>query len=585
MSSLKFITSKDAPIISSPRHKSWVDNRDRVYEQLNVANKLAFLLDQSLIINYLERAYSGFIPGNEIAYDTGILYLITNYKNDFIIPALADIARLAAYEDDNSILRRQLDQVQIVAGVSTDTLDSDLCVQILTNNPFDNMVKAYDITFYRPYLLFLERVYKDSTIEIDHVSDAKNFTVSDMVTIPSFSITQSNIIVVSYEQRFSSYKYDAKKHTGLEKTLQIKSPSILSFLYGYDWSTWSFHGLLGVLAGMCLELDANAIPSGSLMRLYYTLYRVVFGWAPHAHTRANSSIGLSSDIAIIKRCVLTFIAAVCERYKTKIDNTEVLATLATLGDDASTNNLHSYLSAKDTPDTSSVEMYTNFKKSVLGTFEELGFIKSKEQSLNQLVALQARFDKEVSASIKNAKYLDELDPYLADSTVDFTAINATGTGTTTAAAGGYYNADTEQPAGTEDPEDPEEAVEPESPDSDDVNPSSDPTTMPGGDNEEMEDDEDTHTQEPLPVVGDKRGIRLILSGDENTDTVLYRFELKAYVDGLLANPPKYLDVQTINYLKRLKAFWWNCLSVQTLYDVLNSMVKLPKEYRIKKVKR
>ena len=87
---------------------------------------------------------------------------------------------------------------------------------------------------------------------------------------------------------FSSYTYNAKQHAELDKTLNIGSSSMLSFLFGYDWSTWTLNGLLGALAGMCLELDANAIPCGSMAWMYYFLYRKIFGWTPHATTAANS---------------------------------------------------------------------------------------------------------------------------------------------------------------------------------------------------------------------------------------------------------------------------------------------------------
>jgi len=575
-SSLKFITSKDTPI-----YEPWLKNRDLAYSKLSIRDKIGFLMDQAVIVNYLTRCFGSFDPSTELVYNTGSLYLITSYKTDFLIPE----TRILKSEYDikeSAVAMDFVDQIESLLGIGAAMVDSELCLGCLKNDT-EAYIRTFNISFYRPYLLFIERAQTEAWIDIDNITAAGNFSVNDTTTIPGFSISDSNILVVSYDQRFTSYIYNAKKHAELDKALNIGRSSVLSFLYGYDWSTWTFNGLLGVLAGMCLELDANAIPSGSVAWVYYFLYRKVFGWTPHATTRANS-LGLSPDTVSSRRCVLSFISAVRGRYKVTIDDISLVEKILAVGSDDDADNLHKYLTAKDASDIS-VEMYTAFKKSIFGTFEELDFKRSKKQSLNKLTALRARFNKEVSTSLANATSVSELDAYLRDTTFSIYASIEAGKRATTAknAAGGmFFNADTEQTA--EEPSDEEEdTAKPESPDSDDNNPDSDPATMPGGDNEEMEDGE-THTQEPLPAVGDKRGIKLTLSSDENTDTVLYRFELKAYVETLLANPPKYLDVQTISYLKRLLAFWWNCLSVQTLYDVLNSMVKVPKDYRIKKVK-
>ena len=574
--SLKFITSNDSPIF-----EPWVKNRDAAYKELDSLNKLIFLLDQSVIVSYISKCFGTFDPSSSVVYDTGALYLITSYKNDFIIP---EITTLKA---DPEITKTQmytdiLDQIDSLLGISTFRVDSKLCIGLLESAR--DYIRAFDISFYRPYLLFLEKSLTEAWLDEKDIHEANNFSVLDSVSIPGLSISDSSILVVSYDQRFSSYTYNAKQHAELDKVLNIGSSSILSFLFGYDWSTWTLNGLLGALAGMCLELDANAIPCGSMAWMYYFLYRKIFGWTPHATTVANS-LGLSPEIVSSRRCVLSFVSAVRSRYKVAIDDVSLIEKILATDSNDDTDNLHKYLTAKDASDIS-VEMYTAFKKSIFGTFEELDFMKSKKQSLNKLIALRARFNKEVSTSLSKATSLGDLDAYLKDTTFNLYAAIEAGKRMTKAknAAGGYFDADTGQDTDESSDNTEEDTVKPESPDSDDNNPNSEPVTAPGGDNDEMLEDGDTHTQEPLPVVSDKRGVQLALSTGESTDTVLYRFELKAYVETLLANPPKYLDVQTISYLKRLLAFWWNCLSVQTLYDVLNSMVKVPKDYRIKKVK-
>lgn len=588
----KFITSKNCPV-----HSDWFNDMPSAYRQAPIKDKLAFLLHQCVMLNYIDRAYDAFDITTDCVYDNGTLYLITRFKEDFIIPNIAALKGEINEHDNAKVNERILEQIEYLANYNRSVgvvLDAKFCIAALGSYGSDDVPLVFaesDASFYEPYLLFVEKTsVTDNLVDLSKLPSSAyiNFARAEEASIPSFSLL-NNLLVVDFDQRTVGYNYDARKHLELIQSLNVKSSSILSYLYGYNWRGWSINGFLGVLAGMCLELDANLIPNGSILWMYYFLYRKVFKWKPHASTWENA-LRTSPDIIISKRWVMSLLSAIRNRYVVKLDDIELLKDLLDIRDkDIGEDSLHEYLNAKDASGVS-VEMYTGFKRSVFGTFEELDFKKSKRQSLDELVALQARSDIEVYASLKNASKVSDLPMYLQDSTFSLDEV-LTGTRVQKAknvAGGSYFNADADAGQGVEEPEgdDPEdegEAMKPDEPDSDDQNPDSDPATMPGSDNEEMEED-DTHTQEPLPVVSDKRGVRLDLSPNESTDTVLYRFELKAYVDTLLANPPKYLDAQTIVYLKKLKAFWWNCLSVQTLYHVLNSVVKVPKAYRIKKIK-
>lgn len=88
----------------------------------------------------------------------------------------------------------------------------------------------------------------------------------------------------------------------------------------------------------------------------------------------------------------------------------------------------------------------------------------------------------------------------------------------------------------------------------------------------------------MPDMDDKKGVKLELSAGETANSVLYRIELEAYIDSLLANPPKFLSTQKVEFLKRVKAYWINRLSVESLCNLLNSIIRLPKELTIKKNK-
>ena len=63
-------------------------------------------------------------------------------------------------------------------------------------------IRAFDISFYRPYLLFLEKALTEAWLDEKDIHEANNFSVSDSVSIPGLSISDSSILVVSYDQRF-----------------------------------------------------------------------------------------------------------------------------------------------------------------------------------------------------------------------------------------------------------------------------------------------------------------------------------------------------------------------------------------------
>lgn len=594
-SSFKFITSKNCPI-----DRGWHSDLHTAYRQATVREKITFLMHQSVMVNYIDRAYDSYDPSSGCAYDNGALYLIKRFKEGFIWPSIASLKEEFNEGLDNKSYLDMLESIEYLShyGESVGaSLDVKLVMAVLEQFK-ENVPMVFsdsDNSFYEPYLRFVETTgVTDDLVDIAKApkSALVSFKVNGEVSVPSFSLLDG-LLVVDFDQRMPGYEYDAEKHVELTMSLNTRTSSIMSYLYGYNWSTCTINGFLGTLASMCLELDANLIPRGSIMWMYYFLYRKVFKWNPHVNIWENA-LRASPSIVTARRWTISMMTAVRSRYNVKLNDIALLKDILELeGEDISEDSLHSYLNAKDASGVS-VEMYTGFKRSVFGTFEELDFKKTKRQSLDKLISLQARSDNEVYAILRNAKRVRDLPAYLQDCTFNLEEllVGVPVRKAKNVAGGPYFNADAdagqagqppEQP-GEKTPEEEGDDTKPDEPDSGDQNPDADPVTMPGGDNTEMEE-EDTHTQDqPLPVVSDKRGVRLDLSPNENTDTVLYRFELKAYVDTLLANPPKYLDAQTITYLKKLKAFWWNILSVQTLYHVLNSVVKVPKAYRIKKIK-
>jgi hypothetical protein len=85
-------------------------------------------------------------------------------------------------------------------------------------------------------------------------------------------------------------------------------------------------------------------------------------------------------------------------------------------------------------------------------------------------------------------------------------------------------------------------------------------------------------------VSDKEGVKLELTSSETTDTVFYRMELKSYLDGIISDPPKTISQQKLQVLRRIEAFWLNILTPQCIYDLINSIIKLPEMFKIHKAK-
>ena len=116
------------------------------------------------------------------------------------------------------------------------------------------------------------------------------------------------------------------------------------------------------------------------------------------------------------------------------------------------------------------------------------------------------------------------------------------------------------------------------------------TTQPVVPDTNPEGTEDTthntqHTQVPdMPNMDDKKGVKLELSAGETANSVLYRIELESFIDSLLANSPNFLSAQKVELLKRIKAYWLNRLSPESLVNLLNSIIKLPKHLNINKNK-
>ena len=577
MSFLKFIVKADAEC-----NQAWLHDVESAYHHASPQEKAFFLMDQSVMCNYLMRLYG----------EDGLPVLLSHYKNTLISWFLPDLAKLytnVEKSERDPMVHLAYNNVCILLGTTPGKLDASECIKVLSAKL--DVPVASDASFYAPYVQFVERTFGLYT-ELEQVAANRSFKVSEPATIPSFKIIGRHL-TVRYEVLFPSYNFDYKSAGQFHKE-HIPVDSILSYWSGYNWTGRTFSGVIGVLAAQCLERDTNAIPKGSKMLGYLEIYNKLFNG-----TGISDSLALSSDTTIQRRHLTAFISYLRSRYNVIIDDPKLLGRFisGTPGDDS--KKLQDYL-VTESPSDVSVEMYNAFKKSRFGTFSELDFVYNgrtgRENQTGYLNAKDPKKEDDPDAKQdtpestedpkeepkkkeepKEAENALPEPPSLDEGKPEDTAPENSGTNTDDDATNAEPNtgnqdspAEDNSASGTTDAET-----------TPDEEPNSDTSSTDGSGGN------DTHTHNtqklpPVPKLDDKRGVKLSLSEGESTNTVLYRKELGAYIDSLLANPPSSLSVQAISTLKIIRSSWLNMLSVTELYDFLRALVKLPKSITIKK---
>lgn len=548
---------------------NWREDPDHAYKTATIAEKAVFLLDQSIILNYLCRLY-----GDE----EKLPVLLKDYREHVIRWYVPSVKSEFYKRDADPVVKMSYQNIEVLLGLSNGKVDADLVQKVLSIH-MPSIPHAVDASFYAPYVQFVERSADALRGTNDEaVNKLKSISVPVAVAIPSFSMNGRSIYV-NYETLFPSYLLEYKALGKLAED-GICPSTIWAYWSGYNWRGIDFSGVMGVLAAQCLERDANAIPKGSNMFGLYSVYQTV--------VPQTNRIDQSNSLALLsetkhRRCVIKFLCHLRTVWGVKIDDVELMDKLILSSgmDDATT--LHKFLMSKDTREIS-VEMYNVFMRSCFGTFSELDMVVNGSKSQRNL-----------SGSLRNAKKTEEDDPdaqqdddnpesrkkqkkagnetapgeesKTGDATTDEATQNDPNEGNQDSPAGGDNAADS-NPGGNQPDAKPDEEFR---------NPDESSAT----DQRET----DTHTQQKIPSVpklDDKRGVKLSLSEGETTSSVLYRKELEAYIDSLLANPPSILSTQTIAAIKKLRAHWLHLLSVKDLHDILSAMVRLPKSITIKR---
>lgn len=94
----------------------------------------------------------------------------------------------------------------------------------------------------------------------------------------------------------------------------------------------------------------------------------------------------------------------------------------------------------------------------------------------------------------------------------------------------------------------------------------------------------TETEEEGLELGDEKGITIELAKGETLNTYIFRKELGQHITAILNAPPKFLDSIQLQYLKHIKMYWINLLSIKCVTDMISRVVKIPIFIKLKATK-
>ena len=609
MSYIKFINA------NSPIPSAWRGNADQAYRSLTDIERAYFIFDQVLVFRYLYLAYGGGIP-----------ILIRNYGKVTWERVRGLITQKEAYErsDDRTKIEKAafITLVSIIAKIAGGWAIEN------TNEVIDWLHRNARSTGRYPKAIIDNPVclaFYDTFIKYLNPSNRNNgFSTNESVCIPSICLL-GQTIVMCYDAVYSGYSMNKKLQDNLEKA-HIVSNSFFDFISGFNFRNDKQNGLfnlVGILLTYSLDLDTSWLYVGytdspqvldnprskfGLMdnirntsnesKIFSFLRRAMTNFCAFIQTPFDELEAQSGNS--FRQIFVSFLIALHRQYGLVFDNDSIAILSKALGNQE--QGLLSYLNASNLNDVSS-ESIQEFKNSVFSEFSELHIgnrIAHKED--HSSLGVQKR---DIASLEENLKAMRTHDAAITGPAPLKDAAGDAGNSGTNSAAGKKLDQaldsmpiddSTESGEGTAEGSD-------QGNESGDVGATGDDDT-PGTKSEEGEDEtankegkDDTeksddkkkddqrdkismHPVPDLPNVSDKEGVKLELTSSETTDTVFYRMELKAYIDGVLSNPPKTISQQKIQVLKKIEAYWLNILTPQCLYDMINTVIKLPSEFEI-----
>lgn len=554
-----------------PVHQAWTNNPDTAYEALSPKDTAEYLLEQALFVHLVNTIYNGKPP-----------ILLAGYLRS-LQGKFRELNRLnSTTAQDIDFKNRAFIAERLVSGTDFNARDAIALLDAQALNPaYPHPFGPEGSAFYKPYLQYYST--QDSTENID---------VQSPCALPVFSLRARTLFVGS--MKFMGYHMnDALRKDLAKEPFPIAPRNYLAFLSGCNWKESELGSLLGILASYCFDLDRTNAPAGSPENIYATVRAVLTEYKP-AISQSVVSLCQSFDDINYRRSLISLLRALRSVYGLKIENSSLVAELLGNEKEKGINDLNAYLSA-DSAASVSVEQRNAFRKSVFAQYEELSIesrdarrkacvspsgkvpptpadIRQLKETLDALYLKDIQItgpapltDKKKAADANAESALD-----IGDDFEKGVSDNPTGDDPGAGGDAGATGADDTPGTGSDGSD-----VPPATPNGDPGANANPDQATPGN--------PDTHVPN-LPEVSDKTGIRIELSSSETTDTVLYRRELADFINKVIDNPPKGMSIEKIEALKNVRAYWLNLLSVQSAYDIINFLVKLPPMFKLKQSK-
>ena len=514
----------------------WMSDPVRRFRNATPAEKSRFCLEQAIMLSYFTYLYG-----------KNSTLLLAQYREFFTKWYMDDLKDMLDTNQADYI-RPIYTTCSILLGTMPGKIDSKEVFRYLADDTID-CPHAVDKSFYEPYLKFKENVSDlRQYVENEQMNKVRSFTISHPCTIPSFKIS-GRYVIVNYEMELSSYSFS---YTNLKDIIEdmLEVDTIFTFLAGYHWSGKNTTGVFGVLASQCLTYDLNDLDPDSPMLGFVEIYTKI----TNSEFKPENSQALSTALTSQRRKIVRFLIYLRKHHRIVFEDINMLADYADSVDNDDNHPLKQYFISL--PQEISSEAYAAFRNSRFAKFEELDKLRKGYRN-----AAAGGDDQGAATSGSDD----------AESSIKGTAPKSENQSTGDELKG------LESPTGIQDSSKDDDNASQDNPDSD--------TDAEQNSEQDQDPEEKEEELPPLPRVSDKKGVKLKLSEGESPDTVLYREELRAYIDALLKNPPNNLSVQTIAALKRIKANWLYLLDVECLYKFMSALIKMPKSLKVKPPKK
>lgn len=519
----------------------WIERPRQQWINLPLELQAKFLVQQSILIAYLDLVYDNYPGCLFTAYRDSVLDMLKTFErsvNTGESDHLIGVAQKAL-----SICQFMLRQTDALTFQLTDI---DNFVQ---DNPDGVYVPTGVVSsFYTPVVHYLMTVAKYNQVASSKVKYvALDKLVVDNVTLPSFTVNADGTVDVMFDQHFTKYEFDPDTMTEYGAVTQKYGHDWLQFLACIDLSGYSFASITGFIASQAIELDGNVLQIGSISWLYLKLFQIVFGWVPHIKDRA-----LVVPIASEEGCRVRleqFMIHCRKHYGITFDDTKLLSLL-TNEKTVMGQQLKTYFSATN-PRGITTACYEVFKASSYGKFEELdinhAFKKGAVKSLEDLEASAEDGGQQGGTPASSPANGIEAEP-----SSDAPADNNTDD---------FGNFDQDMEGGMDD---------------DPYGSSNQDSYAQGGSNYgALNDTQHTRPEDlDVPSTNSSKGITLEISPGDNLDTYLWRVEIRRHLDNILKNPPESLNTDSLTFIRKLKTYWLFILSVKTVSKLLK--LKVPK---------